>query len=72
MQLFDLKKIFHIDLNTLHTNYIFQWKDDVLFIKISNAISRTTGPNIGLFVFISFDMLIPRMDTIFAENFQII
>ncbi len=38
-------------INTLYTHYIFQWID-VLFMKISQAISRTTGPNIGLFVFI--------------------
>ncbi len=31
---------------------MFQWKENVLFMKISQAISRTTGPNIGLFVFI--------------------
>ena len=31
---------------------MFQWKEDVLFGKMLQAISRTTGPNIGLFVFI--------------------
>ncbi len=28
---------------------MFQWKEDVLFMKISQVISRTAGPNIGLF-----------------------
>ena len=41
-----------ICFNTLHTNYMFQWKEDILLIKIPQAISRTTGPNIDLFGFI--------------------
>ncbi len=31
---------------------MFQWKEDVFVMEISQAISRTTWPNIGLFVFI--------------------
>ena len=34
------------------SNYAFQWKEDVLHMKIPQAISRTTGPNTGLFVLI--------------------
>ena len=33
-------------------NYKFQWKKDAMFKKIIRAISRTTGPNIGLFALI--------------------
>ena len=40
------------NVNTLHDNYIFQWKDDVLCMEISHAISRTTWSNIVLFVLI--------------------
>ena len=29
-----------------------QWKENVLIMKILQAISRTTGPNIGMFVLI--------------------
>ena len=32
------------------TTYVFQWKEDGLFMKIPQTISRTTGPNIGLFI----------------------
>ncbi len=35
-----------------HTHCRFQWKNGALFMKITQAISRTTRPNIGLFVLI--------------------
>ena len=35
-------------LMLLNTNHMFQWKEKVLFVKISQAMSRTTRPNIGL------------------------
>ncbi len=52
-----IHRYFGIWVNCLHTitnNYIFQWKEDVLFVKISQAISRTT--------------LIPIMGTFFPQK----
>ncbi len=37
---------------SLLVNYTFQWKENTLLMKISQAISRTTGPNICLFALI--------------------
>ena len=34
----------------LYYMYRFQYREDVLFMQIPQAISRTTGPNIGIFV----------------------
>ncbi len=63
---------------TFHVNLMFQWKmlrkDDALFTKISHDIStfsRTTGPNIGLFVCTHFDalsILIPNVGAIFIKS----
>ncbi len=39
-------------LITIYTNYIFWWRDDVLLMKNSQAISRIAVPNMGLFVLI--------------------
>ena len=40
------------EFNALHANYMYQRNEDALFMKIQQAISRTTSPNIGLFVLI--------------------
>ena len=38
-------------------NYVFRWNEDPVLTKISQAISRTTGPNIGMFVLILMHFL---------------
>ena len=41
-----------LSISVLHVNFMFLSKEHFLFKKILQAISRTTGPNIGLFGFI--------------------
>ena len=52
--------------------YTFKRKENILFTKIPQVISRSTGPNTGLFVFIlmQFSMLTPKISKIF-NNFEI-
>ncbi len=41
-----------VNIFFLNVNYMFRWKQIVLRMKILQAISRTTGPNIAMFVLI--------------------
>ncbi len=50
--------------------YTFQWRENAFFVKFPQTISRTTAPNIGLFVLIL--MLSPCWYQIWAQNISVL